>query len=121
MNPAHYSYSWALTVVHKALEKHARVSEIFLEFTGLTDRQLARLVAEGRPEWPRLRRMLQILDNWERAAPGCTQRYSTFKNLLWDKWHFTDGTLGIYLTGRLNAVEFKSRIQGGAGERSEAK
>jgi hypothetical protein len=64
LTPARYSYSWALTVVQKAKNAHPRVADFWCEFHGLTDRQLARLIAEARPEWPELRRALKIFDNW---------------------------------------------------------
>lgn len=119
MIPAHYSYSWALTVVNDALQKHARVSEDFLRFTGLSPRQLARLIAEGRPEWPQLRRMLQILDNWATRSPGCLTRVQTFSTFLEGKPIWVTGKLKEYLDKRLK--EYILEEQGSREGAEEAK
>lgn len=75
LTPAAYSFSWALTVVQQAKRKHARVADLWCEFHGLSDRQLAKLIATGRPEWPQLRRALQIFDNWlQHSRLQCVDR-----------------------------------------------
>jgi len=59
-----YSLSWAKSVVNQALDEHARVSESFLEFCGMSRNQLAILLASGRPEWALLRDLLKYGDYW---------------------------------------------------------
>ena len=60
-----YPISWARGVVEHAMEKHARVSDMFKDFTGLSVNQLAIILATDRPEWPILRDMLKQLDQWQ--------------------------------------------------------
>jgi len=111
-----YPIEWAEGVVNRALEAHARVSEDFLNFTGLSRRQLARVLAEGRPEWPILRDMLKVLDNWcSRSRYNYTPVYY-FTNLIkMYRLRLPEG-LRIYLDKR----EFCTRIeeQGNSGEPS---
>ena len=109
MTPAHYSYSWALSVVEKALEKHARVSESFLLFTGLSTRQLAKLIAEGRPEWPRLRYLLQVMDNWEKAQPGYFVTTQAYSNLLYKNLFRLPENVQEYLERRIKCGIIKEQ------------
>jgi len=57
-----YSLAWAQSVVSSALQGHARVSEMFLEETGLSPELLAKLLACKRPEWIVARNMLKYVD-----------------------------------------------------------
>jgi len=57
-----YSLKWAMDIVGRALQEHARVSEPFLECTGLTPEMLAKLLACKRPEWIVARDMLKYVD-----------------------------------------------------------
>ena len=57
-----YSLSWASSVVRSALKEHGRVSEDFLEVTGLSPELLAKLLACKRPEWIWARNMLKYID-----------------------------------------------------------
>ena len=57
-----YSLSWANSVVRSALKEHGRVSEDFLEVTGLSPELLAKLLACKRPEWILARNMLKYID-----------------------------------------------------------
>ena len=105
LTPAHYSYSWALGVVKKAMEKHARVATFWCEFHGLTDRQLAKLIAEGRPEWPQLRRMLQIFDNWLKHSRLQQTERKWFRVMLYPGGVQICTGLREYLTKRISAIE----------------
>ncbi len=70
-----YALSWAHSVVNQALDKHARVRELFLNLTGLSVEQLALLLACDRPEWSILRDMLKQLDKWQvQQVEICHQR-----------------------------------------------
>lgn len=57
-----YSLSWASTIVKRALMEHGRVSEDFLEATGLSPDLLAKLLACKRPEWIWARNLLKYVD-----------------------------------------------------------
>jgi len=71
-----YSYIWARSIVNQALEKHARVRETFLEFTGLSTDQLALLLAKGRPEWHFFRYMLAQGDRWALCQERLGKNYA---------------------------------------------
>jgi len=75
-NPG-YSYTWAKSVVNKALEAHARVSDSFFEFTGLSKNQLILLLASGRPEWALLRDMLKQADDWAHKQESLGIKYAS--------------------------------------------
>lgn len=57
-----YSLSWASMIVKRALKEHGRVSDSFLEATGLSEELLAKLLACKRPEWIVARNMLKYTD-----------------------------------------------------------
>jgi len=57
-----YSLSWAAMIVKRALKEHGRVSESFLEATGLSPELLTKLLACKRPEWNVARNMLKYTD-----------------------------------------------------------
>jgi len=57
-----YSLSWANMIVRRALKEHGRVSDSFLEVTGLSAELLAKLLACKRPEWIVARDMLKYVD-----------------------------------------------------------
>lgn len=73
MNPAptaKYSLHWANSVVSDLWRKHPRVHEVFGTVLGISDRMLAKLLADGRPEYAKLRELIKILDSWEQRTPG---------------------------------------------------
>jgi hypothetical protein len=120
LNPAKYSYSWALSIVEKAYESHARATDIFNEIHGLSHKQLAKLLAEGRMEWTVLRDILKTLDKWRLTWPDRMNTTQALTDICVGKGRKMPLKLRWYLTARINAIEFKSRVQGGVTDRGEA-
>lgn len=71
-----YSYRWAWGVYHQLREKYTRATDIFLEFTELTPKQLVNYLIRSDPLWPHIRLAIKVLYNWEKRAPK-----------EWDLWH----------------------------------
>lgn len=63
-----YSRSWAKSIVKRALKEHGRVSEAFLEVTGLSPELLTILLMCKRPEWVVARDMLKYVDLCQEPA-----------------------------------------------------
>lgn len=104
-----YSFHWASEVVSKALASHARAWEIVRPWIGLSERQLAFLLACNDPAWPGIRRIMQIAEAWETKQakvgpiPMIWNSYS-YKMLLRTS-DISDEKLKNYLTSRLKTVD----------------
>lgn len=96
------------------------MAEPFLKILGLTNKQLAKLIAEGRPEWPQLRRMLQVMDNWDSRSPGCWNSYTNVKYLILGKPFILSDNLKTYLTGRIHELKLKEQGSREGAEGGEA-
>lgn len=57
-----YSVKWAESVVKNTIEKHSRGSKFFLEFSHLSVRTLAMVLARNRGEWHTIRRFIANVD-----------------------------------------------------------
>lgn len=109
MTPANYSFSWAADVVYKVWQKHARVREDFRRIWNISDNQLAKLIATGRPEWPVLRRVIQVMDNWEQKSPGCWTYYSNVKYLGMGSPFSLPDNVKKYLDKRLELIKLEEQ------------
>jgi len=64
-----YSFNWAATIVSKQRGSHVRAWELFDGILGLSERQLAFLVACNDPAWPEIREISHRISKWaERCA-----------------------------------------------------
>lgn len=70
MNPAHYSYSWAASVVNRLYGKYVRATETVLEMLDISPRDLAKYLAEADPIFPQLRELIHQVDEWQKRLPG---------------------------------------------------
>ena len=65
-----YDFTWALAIVEKAIESHGRGWKIAKAILGLSNRQLATLLASADPDWPRIRYFVhwteRVLDRYAR-------------------------------------------------------
>lgn len=108
-----YSLSWAKSVVKRALEDHARVSNSFLESTQLTPDDLANYLSHGAPEWPILRDMLKWLDACQQRPQRATQMLRYYVNYYAVRF---PAALRKHLTGALDIVDLKSSEQAEGGQ-----
>ena len=112
--PAHYPLSWALSIVQRLERKHTRGLQLFIEFSGLSRRQLAKLLADGRPEFQVCRKIIQKLEIWdERVRIGFADT-RTLMDLFCGKTIAMPTKMRDYLTPRIEAIQLKSRNQGEA-------
>jgi hypothetical protein len=116
-----YSLTWAETVINRALNKHARAANYFLTSVGLCPRQLAKLLADGRPEWPILRDMLKQLDIWETRqvavlqGPSVLSTTSLFSDLVRRNHARMPEGLRLYLDNRVKSLKLEEQgNRGGA-------
>lgn len=104
-----YSFAWAATIVRQARQSHARGWDILDRFIGLSDRQLAYLIACNAPEWPFIRRLVHVIDNWDhRQARFGPTPLVWDKNMLLNALSATDISaekLVSYLTAQINRLE----------------
>lgn len=79
--PAHYSYSWARSVIQGFTNKYARATNLAWTFLGITSEDAAKYLARGDPVWPQIRILVHIIDNWE-LSQGFGGWDATAKSLL---------------------------------------
>jgi hypothetical protein len=60
----HYSLSWARMIVEKFHQSHARATDAFEQAFPIDDDILAKLLADGRPEWQQIKDMIHVLERW---------------------------------------------------------
>jgi len=97
-----YSLKWAMDIVGRALQEHARVSEPFLECTGLTPEMLAKLLACKRPEWIVARDMLKHTDLCQQAPQNTRILLKSYLSRF--SYRFPD-KFRDYLTANLNELD----------------
>lgn len=120
--PPVYSYRWAWNVYHQLKEKYTRATNIFLEFTGLEDKQLVNFLIRSDPIWPHIRLAIKTLANWDKRLVSawdltlmdawiracrnhCQQRLTDYLNKCLVSWQKTDGTKLFGITEGLTAIE----------------
>lgn len=97
-----YSLSWARMIVKRALREHGRVSESFLEATGLSEELLAKLLACRRPEWIVARDLLKYVDLCQKSP---TETYTIVKHHLERFPHKYPDKFKKYLTDQISRLE----------------
>jgi len=70
VSPAHsrrpiYSFAWAAGIVQRARASHVRGWEILDPLLGLSERQLAYLIACNDPVWPQIRGLARKAELWD--------------------------------------------------------
>lgn len=122
MNPAHYSFSWANGVVEKLRRKYARATDTVEAILAISDRDLAKYLANADPVFPKLRDMIHIADNWIQRGANLTTNPTQLACFLTTIRYRTNQRI----LDRLDAVNFCGRLEeqgsrgGGGAERSEA-
>lgn len=115
-----YSFSWSASVVERARKSYARAWQILDGILGLSERQLAFLIACNAPEWAQIRTLTHTIDRWlrqqERCNPGVTM--STIQ-LLSNLLRIHKNSLGVslyqYLTDKLAALILEEQVKEGQG------
>jgi len=116
-----YSFTWASTIVEKAIQSHPRAWEILKGFVGISDHQLAYLVACNDPAWPWLRSVSHTIDKWrsrQRDSRGNELNF-TIQTLsaLFDVHKKTcPESLKGYLTDRISDFRLEEQEKRGLGE-----
>ncbi len=112
-----YDHYWAISVVNKTLEAHARVTDSFFEFTGLSRSHLVTLLETGRPEWALLRDMLKQGDLWAEKQDSLGLEYAKggseefWKAIFTRKRASYPQNLNVYLDKQIKlGLELKSRV-----------
>lgn len=109
-----------MSVVKKMWEKHARVQVPFYQITGITDKMLAKLLADGRPEWPLLRKVIQNMDLFLTSSHGVLNTKQMLSDTIVNKAYKMPLRLRSYLTDRISKLEYKSSVQGRAEDEATA-
>jgi len=118
---AKYSFNWASGVVQRARQSHWRGWEILDAFLGLSDAQLAYLIACNAPEWAHIRNLGHLLDKW-----ACHQEIVNPKALLTThpstrifeaavevyRYTLPDNLKG-YLTDRIKRLKLEEQVKKG--------
>jgi len=102
---AAYPLSWAIGIVKTLERKHPRGWELFKQNTGLSEKQVAKLLASRRQEYQICREIIkkgEILDERVRLgyAEGCT-----YRNLLLGKAIKMPTKMRDYLTAYQDSIQ----------------
>lgn len=106
-----YSLQWAESVLRSLYRKHARAPEFIHEILGLSDRQMAVLLASNDPAWEILRNLAKTWDNWhaKQEQLGLPVRPENWaRTLLLQGVSLGYLSLREYLTARISDLELKS-------------
>lgn len=101
-----YSYRWAASVIKRARESHVRGWEILDPLLGLSERQLAFLIACNDPTWPQIRDIVHKAERWDarqRSVGPSPLKWTRedYRMLIVRECKSIVKSLGDYLTGRL--------------------
>jgi len=104
-----YSFTWALHIVEKARESHPRGWKILDPVLGLSNRQLAYLIACNDPTWPQIRTLVHRIERWESRQALCRGKSLNWGRGDWESLFRLECKIFVksfqeYLTARITKV-----------------